>query len=154
MIIVCPCDQKSFNIDDKLIPKEGRLVKCGVCNHTWFFKPSENIGEEQYAATPNTTIKEEENREFIRVKQNKEAIKPKVDKTKENKKYLPAIKREKSKNFSKLFLVFLITIIAIVILIDTFKVPLSYIIPNINFYLDNLYQSLIDIKLFTINLIN
>ena len=140
MIIVCPCDQKSFNIDDKLIPKEGRLVKCGVCNHTWFFKPSENIGKKQDAATPNTTIKE--------------AIKQKVDKTKENKKYLPAIKREKSKNFSKLFLVFLITIIAVVILIDTFKVPLSYIIPNINFYLDNLYQSLIDIKLFTINLIN
>ena len=154
MIIVCPCDQKSFNIDDKLIPKEGRLVKCGVCNHTWFFKPSEYIEKKQDAATPNTTIKEEENREFIRVKQNKEAIKTKVDKTKENKKYLPAIKKEKSKNFSKVFLVFLITIIAIVILIDTFKVPLGYIIPNINFYLDNLYQSLIDIKLFTINLIN
>ena len=154
MIIVCPCDQKSFNIDDKLIPKEGRLVKCGVCNHTWFFKPSENIEKKRDAATPNTTIEEEENREFIRVKQNKEAIKPKVDKIKENKKYLPAIKKEKSKNLSKLFLVFLITIIAIVILIDTFKVPLGYIIPNINFYLDNLYQSLIDIKLFTINLIN
>ena len=154
MIIVCPCDQKSFNIDDKLIPKEGRLVKCGVCNHTWFFKPSENIEKKQDAATPNTTIKAQENKEFIRVKQNKEYIKPKVDKTKENKKYLPAIKRERSKNFSKLFLVFLITIIAIVILIDTFKVPLGYIIPNINFYLDNLYQSLIDIKLFTINLIN
>ena len=154
MIIVCPCDQKSFNIDGKLIPKEGRLVKCGVCNHTWFFKPSENIENKQDAATPTTTIEEEENREFIGVKLNKEAVKPKVDKTKENKKYLPAIKREKSKNFSKLFLVFLISIIAIVILIDTFKVPLSYIIPNINFYLDNLYQTLIDIKLFTINLIN
>ena len=130
------------------------MVKCGVCNHTWFFKPSENIEKKQDAATPNTTIKEEENREFIRVKQNKEAIKPKVDKTKGNTKYLPAIKKEKSKNFSKLFLVFLISIIAIVILIDTFKDPLAYIIPNINFYLDNLYQSLIDIKLFTIDLIN
>ena len=154
MIIVCPCEQKSFNIDDKLIPKEGRLVKCGVCDHTWFFKPLENIKNKQDAATLDTTINEEENREFIQVKQNKETIKPKVDKTKGSKKYLPAIKKEKSKNFSKLFLVFLISIIAIVILIDTFKVPLSYIIPNINFYLDNLYQSLIDIKLFTINLIN
>ncbi len=154
MIIVCPCDQKSFNIDDKLIPKEGRLVKCGVCNHTWFFKPSENIENKQDAATPNTTIKAQENKKFIRVKQNKEYIKPKVDKTKGNKKYLPAIKKEKSKNFSKLFLVLLISIIAIIILIDTFKDPLAYIIPNINFYLDNLYQSLIDIKLFITNLIN
>ena len=154
MIIVCPCDQKSFNIDDKLIPKEGRLLKCGVCNHTWFFKPSENIEKKQDAATPDSIINEEEDTEFIRVKGKKETIKSKVDKIKGSKKYLPAIKKEKSKNFSKLFLVFLISIIAIVILIDTFKVPLSYIIPNINFYLDNLYQSLIDIKLFTINLIN
>ena len=154
MIITCPRCQKSFNIDDKLIPIEGRLVKCGACDHTWFFKQKENIENKQDAATPDTTIKEEEKRELIRVKQNKETVKPKVDKTKGNKKYLPAIKKEKSKNYSKLFLVFLISIIAIVILIDTFKVPLSYIIPNINFYLDNLYQSLIDIKLFTINLIN
>ena len=154
MIITCPRCQKSFNIDDKLIPKEGRLVKCGACDHTWFFKLTENIEDKQGAATPDTIIKEEEKSELIRVKQNKETIKSKVDKTKGNKKYLPAIKKEKSKNYSKLFLVFLITIIAIVILIDTFKVPLSYIIPNINFYLDNLYQSLIDIKLFTINLIN
>ena len=154
MIITCPRCQKSFNIDDKLIPKEGRLVKCGVCNHTWFFKPSENIEDKQDAATPDTTINEEEKGQFTQVRKNKENAKPKVDKTKGSKKYLPAIKKEKSKNFSKLFLVFLITIIAIVILIDTFKVPLSYIIPNINFYLDNLYQSLIDIKLFTINLIN
>ena len=154
MIITCPRCQKSFNIDDKLIPTEGRLVKCGACDHTWFFKPIENNDDKKGAATPDTIINEEENREFVRVKQNKEAINPKVDKTKGSKKYLPAIKKEKSKNFSKLFLVFLITIIAIVILIDTFKVPLSYIIPNISFYLDNLYQSLIDIKLFTINLIN
>ena len=120
----------------------------------WFFKSTEKIENKQVSATKNKTINEEENREFIQVKKNKEPAKPKVDKIKGSKKYLPAIKKEKSKNFSKLFLVFLISIIAIVILIDTFKVPLSYIIPNINFYLDNLYQSLIDIKLFTINLIN
>ena len=154
MIITCPRCQKSFNIDDKLIPTEGRLVKCGACDHTWFFKRTENVENKQEAATPDTTINVDENKEFIRVKRNNETIKPKVDKIKGSKKYLPAIKKEKSKNFSKLFLVFLISIIAIVILIDTFKVPLSYIIPNINFYLDNLYQSLIDIKLFTINLIN
>ena len=154
MIITCPRCQKSFNIDDKLIPEKGRLVKCGACDHTWFFKPIENIENKQSTETPNISINEEENREFIQVKQNKETIKSKLDKKKDNKKYLPAIKKEKSKNFTKLFLVFLISIIAIVILIDTFKSPLSYIIPNINFYLDNLYQSLIDIRLFTINLIN
>ena len=154
MIITCPRCQKSFNIDDKLIPTKGRLVKCGTCDHTWFFNPTENNEDKKGAATPDTIINEEEKREFIRVKRTKETIKTKVDKRTGNRKYLPAIKKEKTKNFSKVFLVFLISIIAIVILIDTFKVPLSYIIPNINFYLDNLYQSLIDIKLFTINLIN
>ena len=154
MIITCPRCQKSFNINDKLIPTEGRLVKCGACDHTWFFKPTENNGDKKVTATQDTTINEEEKREFIRFTRTKETIKSKVDKTTGNKKYLPAIKKEKSKNFSKLFLVFLITIIAIIILIDTFKDLLGYIIPNINFYLDNLYQSLIDIKLFTINLFN
>ena len=47
MIITCPRCQKSFNIDDKLIPTEGRLVKCGACDHTWFFKPTENIEDKQ-----------------------------------------------------------------------------------------------------------
>ena len=94
MIITCPRCQKSFNIDDKLIPTEGRLVKCGACDHTWFFIPTENIENKQDAATPDTTINEEEkNREFIRVKQNKESIKSKVDKIKGSKKYLPAIKK-------------------------------------------------------------
>ena len=137
MIIVCPCDQKSFNIDDKLIPKKGRLVKCGVCNHTWFFKPTENIEKKQDDLSRKIVNGEDAGREF----------------TQKNK-YLPAIKKEKSKNFTKLFLVVLISIIATVILIDTFKAPLSYVIPNINFYLNNLYQSLLDIKLFTTNLFN
>ncbi|MDA9745626.1 zinc-ribbon domain-containing protein, partial [Candidatus Pelagibacter sp.] len=95
MIITCPRCQKSFNIDDKLIPKEGRLVKCGACDHTWFFKLTENIEDKQGAATPDTTINEEENSQFIRVKRNKETLKPKVDKIKGSKKYLPAIKKEK-----------------------------------------------------------
>ena len=107
MIITCPRCQKSFNIDDKLIPIEGRLVKCGACDHTWFFKPTENIEDKQDDATPDTIINEEENKEYIRVKQSKEAIKQKEDKTKGSNKFLPAIKKEKSKNFSKIFLVFL-----------------------------------------------
>jgi len=41
MIIECPACSKKFNIDEKLIPKEGRLLKCGNCEHTWFFKKEE-----------------------------------------------------------------------------------------------------------------
>jgi len=153
MIIVCPCDQKKFNIDDKLIPKEGRLVKCGVCDHTWFFNPTEDT-EKQYIGSQNIINSEDLDKKFTQTDKNKETIKPKIEKLKEKKNYLPIVKREKSRNFSKLLLVILISVIAVVILIDTFKGPLSIIIPNINFYLENLYQSLIDIKLFTINLFN
>ena len=46
MIIECPACSKKFNIDEKLIPNEGRLLKCGNCEHTWFFKKEENIKKE------------------------------------------------------------------------------------------------------------
>ena len=43
MIIECPACSKKFNIDEKLIPEEGRLLKCGNCEHTWFYKNEESI---------------------------------------------------------------------------------------------------------------
>ena len=43
MIIECPACSKKFNIDEKLIPDEGRLLKCGNCDHTWFYKKEENL---------------------------------------------------------------------------------------------------------------
>ena len=43
MIIECPACSKKFNIDEKIIPDEGRLLKCGNCDHTWFYKKEENL---------------------------------------------------------------------------------------------------------------
>ena len=43
MIIECPACSKKFNINEKLIPDEGRLLKCGNCEHTWFYKKDEKI---------------------------------------------------------------------------------------------------------------
>ena len=42
MIINCPCGEKKFQIDDKLIPINGRLLQCGSCDKSWFFKPQEH----------------------------------------------------------------------------------------------------------------
>ncbi len=39
MIIECVNCKKKFKIDDNLIPSNGRLIQCGSCNHTWFYKP-------------------------------------------------------------------------------------------------------------------
>jgi len=41
MIITCNKCNKKFEIDENLIPYEGRLLQCGSCNHRWFFKPNE-----------------------------------------------------------------------------------------------------------------
>ena len=154
MIIICPCEQKKFNIDDKLIPNKGRLVKCGACNHTWFFKPNEVIERQQANTKSDTDNNIEGNIEIKKTIKNNDTNKINNDNIIKNKKYLPAIKKEKNRNFLKNLLVGLISIIALIVLIDTFKGPLSFIIPNLNFYLDNLYQSLIDIRLFMINLFN
>ena len=154
MIIVCPRDQKRFNIDEKLIPAEGRLLKCGVCNYTWFYKPSENKKYNEILTNDNDLVKIEKKEVITNNIEKSETTVSKSGQLNKDKKYLPAIKKVKNKNFSKLLLVILISIIALVLLIDTFKGPISNIIPNIDFYLNNLYQSLIDIKLFTINLIN
>ena len=38
MIITCENCTKKFNLQDDLIPEEGRELQCGSCNHKWFFK--------------------------------------------------------------------------------------------------------------------
>ena len=39
MIINCECGKKKFNIDSSLIPKKGRLLKCGSCSKIWHYTP-------------------------------------------------------------------------------------------------------------------
>ena len=38
MIIECPKCNKKFQIDQNLIPSNGRKLQCGSCDHNWFFK--------------------------------------------------------------------------------------------------------------------
>ena len=65
MIIVCPACSKKFNIDEKLISDQGRLLKCGNCEHTWFYKKKEKIKSE----AENTKISQiEENKSEINIK--------------------------------------------------------------------------------------
>ena len=37
MIISCPNCIKKFNIDEKLIPTNGRLLQCSSCKHRWHY---------------------------------------------------------------------------------------------------------------------
>ena len=36
MIINANCNKK-FEVNENLIPDEGRDLQCGSCNHIWFF---------------------------------------------------------------------------------------------------------------------
>ena len=39
MIISCQCGKLQFLIKKNEIPKNGRIVKCGICNLEWLQKP-------------------------------------------------------------------------------------------------------------------
>ena len=43
MIIECVNCNKKFNVNSNLIPDEGREIKCGSCNHVWYFNKDDKI---------------------------------------------------------------------------------------------------------------
>ena len=43
MIISCEKCAKKFNVNDKLIPIEGRNLQCSSCGYKWFFKKKANV---------------------------------------------------------------------------------------------------------------
>ena len=147
MIITCPCGEKKFEIDQKLIPSEGRMLQCGSCDRQWFYKLNivkKVIGDEikikeKSDDKANSETIEESTKEEIDI----ETHISNLDK-----------KKEKSKvNYLNILLVVIISFIAFILVLETFKDQLISIFPNINFLLDNLYQSLVDIKLFTLDLV-
>ncbi len=147
MIIACPCGKKNFEIDQKFIPLEGRMLQCGSCDRQWFFKV--NIIEkktEKEIEIVQKKISDIEKQTSENLISNPTNVK--IDKT-------PSIKKKDKKNINYLniILVIIISIAALIIVLDTFKNPLTSIFPNINFLLDNLYQSIEDVKLFIIDLI-
>ena len=163
MIIECPVCSKKFNIDEKLIPDEGRLLKCGNCDHTWFYKKEENLKLE----TETIKINEiEENKSEINIepvektiKQTKKIRKKISEKslTKEStSKELVSIDKSsvsRENNIIKKIFLIIISIIAFILLIDTFKNQISVIFPGIVQISDSLYLAINDLKLFIKDLV-
>ena len=146
MIIICPSCEKKFQIEDKLIPREGRLLQCGSCNNEWFFK------KEKVEPTKSKTedlIKKPQITQNFEINERKSKDKDNYETTtaKKNKK----IPKKTSFSFVKFLsyiLVAIISFVALIILIDTFKTPLYKIFPNLEFILFNFYETLKDIELF------
>ena len=137
MLIDCENCNKKFEIEENLIPEEGRLLQCGSCNHKWFYK---KIDVEKPLKLKDDVV---ENFEFKEPSKNIN-VKKEVPKKQINKKNV---------NIFKIFLVFIISFSALILLLDTFKSQISLIYPNIENFLNNLYQSILDVTLFFKDLI-
>ena len=158
MIIECPCKKKKFNIDINLIPAEGRNLQCGSCDRVWFYKKEDSIPETSLINEDNAIRENEENDNSNDYKSNDQEIKQPVKENKKSKSELSAIeeteskpelvKKTQSSKFFSYLIVFIISLGALIILLDTLKTPLINIFPGLEVLLFNLYETLKDIKLF------
>ena len=150
MIVSCPCGKKKFNLDISLIPEEGRLLQCGTCDRKWHYSLpldskvsnaniSSNISESKI---DNDYVSNEVERKNDIVNEIKQSINNNSIEKKQN-------------NISILSILSLsiVSFLALIILLDTFKYQIEIIVPNFNSYLTNLYVTINDIYLFLIDLI-
>ena len=166
MIIQCENCNKKFEIQDKLIPDDGRLLECGSCAHQWHYTPITKLEltdevrtkvDEVQVKTDEVQIKDEPAEQLI-VKKTKKKSKiiekidendadNEIDHTNEN-----ITTKKKNISFINFLLVGIISFVAIVILVDTFKNQIAYVIPNISLYINELHEILRDIFLFIADL--
>ena len=164
MIITCPNCNKQFRIDNSLIPNDGRDLQCGSCNHIWFYKIEQENDEvlklNNEIESKDTEVKVEKKVEKIQaIKKEFEKINTKIDIEKEhnleNQKNNTLSKNSKNNGikFFSYLIVFIISFVALIILLDTIKTPLINVFPGLEIILFNLFETLQDIKLFIIDLI-
>ena len=173
MIIDCIKCTKKFEVNSSLIPDNGRTIQCGSCNHVWFFKPKIEISKNKIKteiSSPkfkNNVLEnkkdDQDNERSSKKEETKnlenlanpepefnELIEPSSSELiNENKKTTFNISK-----FLSYFLVFLITFIALIIVLDTFKSPLSSIFPGLEIFLYNFFETLKDLYLFIKNLLS
>ena len=159
MIIDCINCTKKFEVNASLIPDNGRTIQCGTCNHVWFYKPkieqSKNkIKTEVSSSNSNNNVVENKEDDYA----NEKLLK--TDETKNTEPSSNELINEIKKTtfsvskFLSYFLLFLITFIALIIVLDTFKSPLSSIIPGLEIFLYNFFETLKDLYLLIKNLLS
>ena len=165
MIITCPNCNKQFKIDNSLIPDEGRDLQCGSCNHIWFYNIQEKnnevlelkqeiISEDIETKAENKKDKIEEEQQPEEIIKNEINIKKKEENLEKQKNTTTLKKTEnKGSKFFSYLIVFIISFVALIILLDTLKTPLINVFPGLEIILFNLFETLQDIKLFIIDLI-
>lgn len=158
MIIECVNCKKRFEIAEDLIPLGGRLIQCGSCNHTWFYKPN------SYKDLPEANIKNTNLSYKITNEDKKNLnVEDEINQTSDEKLNKYEEKRTKIKNKNSFsfflrnilsyFIVGIVSFVALIVILDTFNSPLSAIFPNLELLLYNLFESIEDIFLFLKNLL-
>ena len=156
MIIECVKCNKKFEVDSKLIPPNGRTLQCSSCNHVWFFKNEE-------LNTKNKVIaKEHKEKEYIVKNDANDADKNNISINEQliaSKKHSYKKHKNKTNRFSldkffSILVVIIITFVALIIIIDTFKTPLIDAFPPSELLIFNLFESLKDFILFVKDLIS
>ena len=161
MIINCIKCTKKFEVNVTLIPDNGRTIQCGSCNHVWFYKPKiEQSKNEISSPKSNDEILENKKDDYTNEKLLKADETINLEKftntepsshelINDNKKITFSVSK-----FLSYFLVILITCIALIIVLDTFKSPLSTIFPGLEIFLYNFFETLKDLYLFIKNLLS
>ena len=160
MIISCPECNKRFNIDQNLIPEDGRLLQCSNCMHKWHFiiEKKEKIieqpikSEEIITESKNQEKKINPSQEFIPIEE--EIVEKKLKKEqKVKKKEQKRKKKDKPTKLLNMIMVIIISVAALIIVIDTFRIELSKYMPFLNPMLDSFYEIITDINSFIKDLI-
>ncbi len=160
MIITCPNCNKQFKIDNSLIPDEGRDLQCGSCNHVWFYKIEEEnnevlkLNEEIVSKNIEKKAEKIDEKKLPQKKIKTEINNEKVKISEKQKNLTRSINAEnKGSKFFSYLIVFIISFVALIILLDTLKTPLINVFPGLEIILFNLFETLQDLKLFIIDLL-
>ena len=159
MIIECINCLKKFDVNSDLIPESGRTIQCGSCSHIWFYKKDH---QKQFNPTEikpkikdidlDVIVKKEPKFKPVNDKQKLSKLKKSATKGSEIVKYKPKSNFTLGKLLSYI-VVIIISFTAIILILDTFKVPLYESFPKLEFFLFSLYETLKDIQLFIKDLI-
>ena len=151
MIIECVNCSKKFDVNSELIPDGGRTIQCGVCNHVWFFSKKDQkklkISEKTFAKKKDNKVEKKLEDKTIR-----------YDEDLSNKK--KALVKYQAKTFFSFgkflsyIIVAIISFLSLIIVLDTFKVAFANYFPNLEIFLYNFFETIKDIKLFIMDLLN
>ena len=155
MNINCINCKKIFEVNSSLIPENGRTVQCGKCNHIWFYKPKINVSEDE---TNSEIINPSSIKEKVKIENeiSHDHGKSPTNDIDNNETTNKKIKKNSFSiiNFFSYILVLVISFIAIILILDTFKSSLNNIFPDLEIFLYNLFETVKDVYLFLKNLLS